>query len=110
MNVGRIVLYVTCAVVTVMCGAFALLNWDNAVRWATVIAALAAVAAIGVAVWAAIRGPAGVRASNTGSATVGPGGTANTGVRGRVDSVKVNNTGDAKAGRDGEANTGISLD
>lgn len=110
MNVGRIVLYVTCAVVAGLCGAFALLNWDSAVRWATVIAAVAAVAAIGVAVWAAIRGPSGVQASNTGSATAGPGGKANTGIRGKVDSAKVTRTGDAKAGKDGEANTGITLD
>jgi hypothetical protein len=110
MNVGRIVLYVTCAAVAVLCGGFALLNWDIAVRWATVIAAVAAVAAIGVAVWATIRGPSGVQASNTGSATVGPGGKANTGIRGKVESAKVNNTGDAKAGKDGEANTGITLD
>ncbi|MCD0449662.1 hypothetical protein LO762_10740 [Actinocorallia sp. API 0066] len=54
------------------------------------------------------------RATRTGKATVGRGGTANTGVTGpataRPDHVSAADTGDAEAGDDGTANTGIRFD
>jgi hypothetical protein len=59
------------------------MTWEQANRWATSISAVAAVAATGVAVWAALPGASrGLRASRTGSATVHGTGTANTGVMG----------------------------
>lgn len=116
MTVGRVVLVVTFVLVAVLAGWFALLSWEQANRVATVVAALTGVAAAGIAVWTAVRGPAGrtVRVSNTGKATAGMGGKANTGVQARqgmqVDSLEVHGTGAAEAGRDGEANTGVRFD
>lgn len=47
---------VTCLLVSGLGGVFTVTQWDRASRIATVVSALAAVAAVGVAVWAAISG------------------------------------------------------
>ena len=109
MTVGRVVLMITCLVVAGLGAWFAVASWDSANKVAVVASALAAVAAVGVAVWAGLRtGGTGGRivVSDTGDATAGSGGRANTGVRGRPDaSVRVKRTGKAQAG--GDANTGV---
>lgn len=68
--------------------------------------ALAAVAAVGVAIWAALPTVSshGVRMSRTDCATAGPGGRANSGFSGPAsslpDDVPVDRTGDAVASSD----------
>ena len=112
MNTGRIALVVTCVVVAGLGTWFALSRWDDANRIATVASALGAVAAVGVAVWAAVRAPSSQRSvtvSNTGNATAEGGGKAVTGVVGRGDSVRVDRTGDAKSSG-GDASTGAELE
>jgi hypothetical protein len=108
---GKTALVVTCLVVTASTGWFAVAQWDQASRVATVASAVAAIAAVGVAVWAALRanpGEADVRVSRTGDAT-SRGGSANTGVRGATRGrISVSRTGVAHA--TGEANTGADLD
>jgi hypothetical protein len=115
MNAGRVVLVLTCLLVAGLGGWFAVARWDEANKVATMASALGAVAAVGVAVWVALRepGPRGsIRVSRTSRAAAGKGGRANTGVRGNaVDagSVRVEHTGDAEA-IGGDANTGVQLD
>lgn len=73
---------------------------------AVVVSALAAVAAVGVAIWAALPTVSshGVRMSRTDCATAGPGGRANSGFSGPAsslpDDVLVDRTGDAVASSD----------
>lgn len=115
MSARRVVLMATAGVVAVLAVLLVLLRWDSANKIAVVVSALAAVAAIGVAIWAALPTVSGkgMRVSRTGRATAGPGGLANSGVLGPADSlpnnVQVERTGDAHASDDGEANTGIQL-
>jgi hypothetical protein len=96
-------------------GYFAVAHWEQGNKVATVVSALAAVAAVGVATWAALRGSAPVRSmrvSRTGDAESKGKGNANTGFQGRSikpGSLKVDHTGDAKAA-DGDTNTGGQLD
>nr|WP_052478710.1 hypothetical protein [Kibdelosporangium sp. MJ126-NF4]CEL20161.1 hypothetical protein [Kibdelosporangium sp. MJ126-NF4]CTQ97386.1 hypothetical protein [Kibdelosporangium sp. MJ126-NF4] len=111
MTAGRVILILTCLVVAGLGGWFVLAQWDVANRAATVSSALGAVAAVGVAIWAALRTNTGntVRASRTGNATARRNGSANTGVRlgeasGRV---RADRTGDATASDGGSATTGI---
>ena len=54
MSVRRLVLLLTALAVAALAVVFAWLGWDQAGRIATVLAGLAAVAALGVAVWAAL--------------------------------------------------------
>jgi hypothetical protein len=117
MSTGRWALVLTCLVVAGFGGWFALARWEDANRVATAASALGALAAIGVAVWAALRTPAGagdsrinrVRISDTGDAKAGSGGRANTGLRGSGDirSARVEHTGRAEAEGGGDANTGV---
>jgi hypothetical protein len=114
---GRVVLVVTCLVVGLLAGWFAMAQWEQANRVATVTSALGAVAAVGVAVWAVLRGSSVpgklVRASRTGKAISGRQGSANTGVRvarGRSGRVVADRTGDADSSGGGDANTGVRLD
>lgn len=109
MNLGRVAVIVTCAVVAGLGVWFALARWEDANKVAAMASALGAIAAVGVAVWAAVKAPGAggsVRLSDTGKATAGPGGSANTGVRGVRGNVRVKRTGDAQA-TNGDANTGI---
>ncbi len=57
------------------------------------------------------NGSGSIRVSRTGDATAGPGGNANTGVRGRPTGgrIRVSRTGNATAGPGGSANTGVDL-
>lgn len=113
MNTGRVALLVTCVLVAGLGTWFALSRWDDANRIATIASALGAVAAVGVAVWAAVRSPLrrkSVTVLDTGNAT---GSKANTGLTGKgdsVDTVRVERTGDAYASGNGDANTGVKLD
>lgn len=113
MNTGRAVLLLTCLVVAALGGWFALARWDDANKVAAIASALGAVAAVGVAVWAALRtstsGPS-VIVRRTGRSEARGGGAANSGVRGRVRGpVRVDGTGDALADG-GDANSGARLD
>jgi hypothetical protein len=115
MTTRRVVLLVTCLVVGGLTGWFSVAHWEQANRVATVLAALAAVAAVGVAVWAALPGsttPA-IRVSHTGPATSGPGGTSTSGLKGPTawlrGSLEVDHTGEADASRGGDATTGADL-
>ena len=89
----------------------AVATWDQANKTAVVVSALAAVAAVEVAMWAGFRssGASSVLVEDTGNATAGRGGRANTGVRdaGKLGSLEVRRTGDAKVAGDGDANTGV---
>ena len=72
MNLRRAVLLVTLLVVAGLLAWFAVTKWDSASKVATIVSALAAVATVGVAAWAALPAPAGARdvsASRTGKAT-----------------------------------------
>lgn len=117
MNAGRVVLIISCVVVAGLGVWFVVARWDQANKVATAVSALAALAAVGVAVWAGLR-PAPSRrslmVSDTGRATAQDGGRAITGVSGkanRVDGrVRVERTGDAKASGGGDAITGAQLD
>jgi hypothetical protein len=116
-NLGRLVLIVSCLVVTALGGWFAVARWDDTNKVATVASALGAVAAVGVAVWAALRTPSSrksVMVSDTGRATATFRGRAITGASGiasRIDgSVQVERTGDAEASGGGDAVSGAQLD
>ena len=109
------VLMVTAGVVAVLAVLLVVLRWDSANKVAVVVSALAAVAAVGVAIWAAMPSLSGKgwRVSRTGRATAGPGSRANSGVSGSAgslpDDVLVDRTGDADASNGGDANSGIQL-
>lgn len=114
MTIRRIVILITCVVVATLAVVFAVSHWDQANRIATVTSALAAVAALGVAVWAALPGSGPVaRVSRTGRATAGgPGSRANTGVSGVASTpgtVVADRTSDARATGGGSANSGVDL-
>lgn len=105
---------VTCLVIAGLGVTFVLLAWDQANRVATVASALGAVAAVGVAIWAALQGrTSSVRASRTGAATARDGGVAVSGVQGLsapAVPLHVDRTGDATGTADGQATSGIRLD
>ncbi|CAM3959184.1 hypothetical protein KIPE111705_33505 [Kibdelosporangium persicum] len=112
-NAGRIVLIVSCLLVAGLGVWFAVVRWEDANKIATAASALGAVAAVGVAVWAALRTPPArksVKVSNTGDATADSGGRAITGVVGNAGHVRVTRTGDAKASGGGDAVSGAQLD
>jgi hypothetical protein len=107
MSARRVSILITCLVVAVLAIVLVVVRWDDASRIATIISALAAVAAVGVAVWAALA-PTGARAraSKTGAAVArGRGSRANTGVTGPAGAAE--QTGDARAAEGGSANSGI---
>jgi hypothetical protein len=95
----------------------AVARWEDANKVASVASALGAVAAVGVAVWAALRTQPPCKSltvSDTGVATADSGGQAVSGVSGkanRVDGpIRVTRTGDATASGSGDAVTGAQLD
>jgi hypothetical protein len=116
MTVRRVVLLVTGLVVATLGVVFAVTQWDRVDRIATVVSALGAVAAVGVAVWAAL--PAGrgssVRVSNTGKATAEGNAESTTGLSASAGSlphqVEIENTGDAEASDGSGATSGLRLD
>jgi pyruvate/2-oxoacid:ferredoxin oxidoreductase beta subunit len=117
MTTGRAVLIMTSLLVTALGVWFAVARWDSANRLATIVSALGAAAAVGVAVWAALRAPQPRRSvvvSDTGPAVADSGGAAITGMSRKTDSddaaVRVERTGRADASDGGDAVTGIQID
>lgn len=115
MSVRRVVLVLTCLAVAGLGGWFAVAKWDDASKVATLSAALAGVAAVGVAVWAALPvGKGAIRVTGTGDAVASTGGVANSGLRSSGDNVRgaidIAQTGKADASGSGTATTGIDLD
>jgi hypothetical protein len=117
MNTSRVAFILTCLLVAGLGMWFAVARWDDANKIATMASALGAIAAVGVAIWAAMRSPLSDRSltvSDTGKATADSGGKAITGVSGKADTVEaavgVERTGDAKAAGGGDAVTGAQLD
>ena len=117
MNMGRVAVVVTSVVVAGLLVWFVVARWEDANRIATVSSALGAVAAVGVAVWAALRGSRtekSIGVFDTGTATANSGGRAITGLSGDHEkvsgSVRVEQTGNAKATGGGDAVTGAQLD
>jgi hypothetical protein len=112
MTARQVVIVVTCIVVAALGAVFTLTRWEHANRVATVVSALAAV---GVAVWAALSqfSSAGARVRRTGSATAsGPVSRANSGVTGPAalsGSVVADRTGDAQATGGSSANSGVDV-
>src|SRR6266540_1214531 len=110
MTAGRVALVITCVFVAALGVWFAIARWDDANKVATAASALGAVAAVGVAVWAAVRAPQAknsVVVSETGRARADSGGKAITGFSGKADGVggvvRVERTGDAGAFGGGDA-------
>jgi hypothetical protein len=95
---------------------FAIARWDVANHGAAVVSALGAVAAVGVAIWAALGGTGNgdVSVSRTGKATARRNGVASSGVRVRSrrpwGRLRADRTGHATATDGGDANTGIRSD
>ena len=117
MNKGRAALIVTCGVVAGLGAWFAIARWEDANRIATVASALGAVAAVGIAIWAALRTPArpnSINIKDTGKANADSGGHANTGLRGKAASLdgglEISGTGDAESTGRGNASTGLHLE
>lgn len=117
MNAGRVTLIISCLVVAGLGVWFVVARWDQANKVASAVSALAALAAVGVAIWAALRPAQSRRAltvSDTGRATAHDGGRAITGVSGKASDVdgpvRVERTGDAKVSGNGDAITGAQLD
>jgi hypothetical protein len=110
MSGSRVALFVTCAVVLVLGVTFVFISADAGNRLATIVSALGAVAAVGVAVWAALaERRRDVVVAGTGKADAGPSGKANSGFAGpATGSVEVRDTGDASGGS--SANTGVQID
>jgi hypothetical protein len=114
LSARRIILTGTAGVVAVLAVVLALLRWDSANKIAVVVSALAAVAAVGVAIWAALPAMSprqGLRVSRTGGAVAGLGSPANPEVSGTEDSLPgdlpIERTGDAEASGGRDASTGI---
>jgi hypothetical protein len=113
MGVQRVVAAVTAAVVAALAAVLVALRWDDANKVAVVVSALAAVAAVGVAIWTALphgEPRVGLRVSRTGKAKAGMKGRANSGIEGPAGSlphdVQASRTGEAEGG---SANTGVRL-
>ena len=116
MSSRRVVLLVTCLVATGLLVWLTVAKWDSASKVAAVVTAVAAVAAVGVAVWAALPGsgrPGQLLASRTGKTSAGSKGRAVSGIvapAGKATSrVRADRTGDADAGDGGEATSGVRL-
>jgi hypothetical protein len=115
MDKRRVVLVVTCLAVAALAVVLMLMRWEQANKVATSLSALAGVAAVGVAIWAAFPRPVGttIRVTNSGKAIAGRAGGAQTGVRASADlvvgDITVRRSGDANATGDGNAATGVEL-
>jgi hypothetical protein len=114
-SIRRLVLLLTALVVAALAAFFAWVGLDQSGRIATVLAGLVAVAALGVAVWAALPGDHSSRVlvSHSGPARARKRGIATTGVSGTVPlarPVEVEHTGLAEASEGGEATSGVRLD
>lgn len=110
MTARRAVLILTCLLLAGLGVYSAVARWDDANRIATIAASLAAVAAVGVGIWAALPANRQQSAvSRSGKALArGRGSTANTGISGAGSSPSaVTGSGDAHATDGGQANTGV---
>ena len=115
MSTRRVALLVTFLAVGVLLIGLTVVSWDDASRIATIVSTVAAVAALGVAVWAALPAAAAAkgrsRASLTGEAVArGKGSSANAGIIAPADGSgeqEAHRTGRADAADGGQANTGI---
>ena len=112
MTRGRWILVVTLLVVAALGFWFAVAKWDDVNRVAVVLSAVAGVAAVGVALWAAVRGfsqDRKISISSTGQANSDDG-DANSGMRGKSalpdTPIEIRDTGPAKS-RKGNSNTGL---
>ncbi|MGZ3143405.1 hypothetical protein ACVDFE_15715 [Lentzea chajnantorensis] len=116
-TIGRTSLVVTLLAVAGLGFWFAIARWEDANKVAAIASALGAIAAVGIAIWAALinRSRASqMIISGTNDAETHGEGDANTGLQGKtskmIGSVEVRNTGKATATGGGHANTGIRLD
>jgi hypothetical protein len=115
MGKGRWILIVTSVLVAVLAVVLSVMQWQEANKMATSIGALAAVAAVGVAIWAALlkSGARSIQVNDSGRATARGSGKATTGIRvpkkGGSGNMKVKRSGDAQAEDDGDASTGITF-
>ena len=117
MNGRRIVLLTTCLAVAGLGMWLTLVKWDSASKIALVASTLAAVAAVGVALWAAwptSRPLSGVRVSRTGKAVAKTNSSATSGIVApageRLGPLEADRTGDADANDGADATSGIKLD
>lgn len=112
MSAARAAITVTALAVGGLCGWFSILKWNEAGQVATIVSALAAVASIGMAVWAAVRQPGrrSITVKRSGKAVSGVDGRAVTGVSDTAvtsGDLVVEDSGDADARKGGDAITGI---
>ncbi len=114
MGKGHWVLVITCSIVAALSASLFLLQWEQANRLATSVSALAGLAAVGVAVWAALRPAARsscVTVRDSGAARARGIGRANSGIRLQGGSnprdLRVRGSGDATASNGGWAVSGI---
>jgi hypothetical protein len=107
----HLVLLITGLLVAVLATAFVVLGWGSADRIATGVSALAGLAGVGVALWAALPGARpGLRVRGTGAARVRGTGYATSGIDAPADDttpMDVSGTGDVTAGDGGQAISGI---
>ncbi|MEU8419669.1 hypothetical protein AB0C15_02180 [Micromonospora sp. NPDC048835] len=107
----HVVLVVSGLLVAVLATAFVVLGWDSADRIATAVSALAALAGVGVALWAALpTAQSGVHVGQTGTTRARGTGYANSGIdapAGDATPMEVHRTGDATAGDGAQAISGI---
>ncbi|MBM0276034.1 hypothetical protein [Micromonospora tarensis] len=107
----HLVLLITGLLVAVLATTFVVLRWDSADRVATAVSALAGLAGVGVALWAALPATrSGVRARGTGSARARGSGYANSGIdapAGDGTPMEVSDTGAVTAEDGAQAISGI---
>ncbi|MDG4809500.1 hypothetical protein O7634_22360 [Micromonospora sp. WMMD1120] len=107
----HLVLLITGLLVAVLATTFVVLRWDSADRIATGVSALAGLAGVGVALWAALPGARpGLRARDTGAARARGAGYATSGIDAPADdatAMEVSGTGDSTAEDGGQAVSGI---
>ncbi len=117
MSPRRVTLLITSLVVAGLLVWLLVVRWDNANKIAAVVSALAAVAAVGVAVWAALPSSVangGARASRTGKAIARRKSNAISGIvsntRKATGQLEADRTGDADASDGADATSGVRLD
>lgn len=117
MNLRRAVLLITSLAVAGLLAWLAVAKWDSASKVATVVSALASVATVGVAAWAALPASArawDISASRTGKAVARRSSQATTGVKAPAQAVdgtvRAEQTGDAAASDGSDATSGVKMD
>ncbi|MGW5556521.1 hypothetical protein ACWER9_04745 [Micromonospora sp. NPDC003944] len=107
----HVVLLVSGLLVSVLATTFVVLEWESADRIATGVSALAGLAGVGVALWAALPTTrSGARVRETGTTRARGTGYANSGIDAPASDatpMEVHRTGDATAGDGGQAISGI---